>query len=117
MKKYKIEQEKQVNGLWGTPINCYSIDFTHGIFLDNRKQLLFSAGIALLSQIWNRPFKIFNNTDNGFAIEIDVDGGRRLGFNYDKYEISDDILYEFETDKEHIAYLRKHKLKKLKKCL
>jgi hypothetical protein len=109
MKKYKIEQEKQKNEIWGVPTLCYSID--RFILLDDRKHLLFSATLALLSQIWNRPFKIFNSTVNGFSIEIG--GGRIVGFRYDRYEINDDILYEFETDKEHVSYLRKHKLEKL----
>ena len=61
MKIFEITQEKQENGLWGTPMNCYAID--KFLLLDERKHLLFSASLALLNQIWKCPFKVTNSSE------------------------------------------------------
>lgn len=111
MKIYEINQEKQSNGIWGTPLNCYYID--KFLLLDDRKLKLQSAAIALFNQIWNTPFKIINATPNGFIFESENTKSKLLSFRYDRYELVDNKLYEFETDKEHKIFLRKQKLKNL----
>lgn len=112
MKKYEIKQERQENGMWGMPLNCYSIDSF--ILLDDRKHLLFSATISLINQIWNCPFEIICSTTEGFNININTTKRNKLfGIRYDKYEIIDNVLYEFENCQEHSTFLRKQKLEKL----
>lgn len=124
MKIIEIKQKKQENGLWGTPFNCYKIDKLPPS--DNRKCYLRSALIAAINQKYNKKFEAFNSTDDGFAIEI-YDSAIPLCegapssdlfsnwymFPYENYEVVDDILYEFDNDQEHIAFLRKQKINSL----
>lgn len=107
MKVIKIKQEKQDNGLWGTPLNCYAID---SVPIDNRKIMIFSAVIVAVNEHYKKPFKITCSDDEGFKIEINVSIYRIW---YDKYEVIDDTLFQFDNDQEHITFLRQHKLKKL----
>ena len=79
MKKYEIEQERQENGLWGTPMNCFKMDRMAPF--NDRKWKLHSAGLALLDQKWGVPFEIFGSTDAGFGIRItSLEGGKIFGF-------------------------------------
>lgn len=112
MKIFEIRQEKQENGLWGTPFNCFKIDKLAPF--NDRKWKLRSAAIALLDQKWGVPFEIFGSTDSGFGIRIpSLEGGKMFGIQYDKYEVVDNILYEFENEQEHTIFLRKNKIKEL----
>jgi len=111
MKIYNISQEKQENGLWGTPMNCIGIDRLAPF--DKRKELLQSAAIVMVDQIHNCNFKIINSTDNGFFIQIYKERDLLRTFVYSRYEIVDNTLYEFEDEKEHVLFLRKQKLKQL----
>lgn len=113
MKIIEIKQKKQENGLWGTPFNCYKIDKLPPS--DNRKCHLRSALIAAINQKYNKKFEVFNSTDDGFAIEIPSSDlfSNWYMFPYENYEVVDDILYEFDNDQEHIAFLRKQKINSL----
>ena len=96
----------------GPPGNLYKIDKL--IFLDDRKRLLQSALIAAISQQNNQKFEIFGSSDTGF----NVNSGRKIGrLHYNNHEIIDDTLYQFENEIEHNAFLRKHKIKQIKKIL
>lgn len=108
MKIYEIKQQKQDNGMWGTPLNCYYIDKI--ILLNDRKLKLQSAAFSLFNQIWKEPFKIINSTPEGFIFEA----SKLFNFRYDRYEVVDNKLYEFDNDQEHLIFLRKNKLKKIK---
>lgn len=112
MKVIKIKQKKQDNGLWGTPYNCYFID---NVPFDNRKMMIFSAAISAISERFNQRFKILFSNNNGFKIRVgdDMGFGNYYSINYDRYEVVNDTLYEFESEQEHITFLRKQKLKKL----
>lgn len=110
----KIKQEKQDNGLWGTPYNCVYIENVP--MFDDRKMMIFSAAIIAFDEKYQRKFKIFASDDNGFRIQVI---GNDAGFSsvykiyYDRYEVIDDTLFQFNNDQEHITFLRQHKLKKL----
>lgn len=110
MRTYQIKQKRQENGLWGTPINCIKIDY---LPLDSRKYMLHSAAIALIDQIWNCKFEIFNSTDNTFLIQLYGEKHRLVSFLYKNYELVDDVIYEFENEQEHTIFLRKNKIKQL----
>jgi hypothetical protein len=115
MKIIKIKQEKQDNGLWGTPFNC---KYIKDIPIDNRKMIIFSAAIAAINEKFNRPFSIVYSNDYGFKFRIgDTNDsfGNYYSIMYHKYEVVDNILYEFESEQEHITFLRKHKLDNLEK--
>jgi len=114
MKAIKIKQEKQLNGIWGTPLNCYYIE--NSPIFDDRKMLIFSAVIAALNEKFDRPFRITYSDNEGFKIrtgDTDNSFGDIYRILYHRYEVIDDTLFQFDNDQEHITFLRKHKLKKL----
>jgi hypothetical protein len=115
MKKIKIKQTKQSNGMWGTPINCFAMD-SPPIF-DKRKYLIFNAWSCAINETFNRKFS-FKNFGGGFTsvwvkIYDDSEFGKSYLLLYDRYEVVDDTLYEFENDAEHKKFLRKHKIQQL----
>lgn len=114
MKVIKIKQNRQSNGLWGTPQNCYYIEYIP--IYDERKILLFSAITAAFEERYNKPFKIVFSDENKFRIRTD-DGYNAFteiySLYYEDYEVIDDTLYEFDNEQEHKIFLRKNKLKKL----
>jgi hypothetical protein len=114
MKVIKIKQEKQDNGLWGTPLNCYAIDRVS--IQDDRKIMIFSAVIVAVNEKYQRKFKILSSNNHEFRIQIsgnDISVGDYYKISYDKYEVIDNTLFQFDNDQEHITFLRQHKLKKL----
>jgi len=110
VKKIKISSNKQENGLWGIPLRCSEIDYVP--FLDKRKLLIFSASLVAVAEYYNDYFKIFNSTDESFLIKI---GKSTFKVIYEKYEVEDNILYEFENDDEHKNFIRKQKIIELNK--
>ena len=120
MRVEKIKQNKQDNGLWGTPLNCYYISRIPSI--DNRKCLIHSAWLAAINQVYNRKFKVYYSNDEGILIKIDIEfygtlqRGEDLTLNYSNYEVLDNTLYEFDNEKEHNKFLRKLKIKQLQNC-
>lgn len=108
MVKIKIKSEKQDNGLWGSPLSCSSIDWVP--IYDKRKNLIFSASLIAISENYKSYFIIFNSNKDGFFIKIN-DATYKL--EYDRLEVFDNILYEFDNQKERIIFLRKHKIKEL----
>jgi len=118
MKTYLIKSKKQDNGLWSMPMKCIGIDKM--MFNDKRKMLIESAALVLFSQIfYNCKFKISNSTDRGFIVDIyQNDGNVKINpFLYENYELIDNTLYEFDNNKEHISFLRIHKLQRLENIL
>lgn len=116
MTKIEIKSEKQDNGIWGCPLNCYAIDSI--IITDNRKLLIFSAVLNAFDEKYNINFFIKLSTQNGFMIYVSgagrLRGGRsHFSIKYDNYEVIDDILYQFDNQKERLEFLRKNKLIKL----
>ena len=111
MKTIKICSEKQDNGLWGTPLYCYSMDGYH--FYDNKRELLNSALIMAISETWCETFKVYDSTEHGFSVK--VGGEKRYNVHYCRYEVINNTLYEFDNEKEHKVFLRKNKLKQLTK--
>ena len=114
MKVIKIKQKKQDNGIWGTPYNCYAIESVP--MFDDKKMLIFSAVIIALNEKFDRPFRITYSDNNGFIIQLlsNYDGfGNIYKICYDRYEVVNDTLFQFDNDQEHITFLRQHKLKKL----
>jgi len=109
MKIIKIKSKKQENGMWGTPYNCYSIDYMP--LIDDRKMLIFSAAVAVINEEYNKKFRIDFSTINGFKVKIDDFG--YFTINYDIYEVEGDTLYEFDNENEHLTFLRNRKLKNL----
>lgn len=108
MMKIKIKSEKQENGLWGSPLYCSSIDWTP--INDKRKLLIFSASLIAISENYKSSFIIFNSNEDGFFIKIN---NTTYKLEYDRLEVFDNILYEFDNQKERIIFLRKHKIKEL----
>ena len=91
------------------PLACYKMDRMP--FLDNRKMLLHSAILIALSENYHGSiFEIFGSNGKGFFIRLNV---KMYNFSYDRFEIEDNILYEFDNEKEHIVFLRKRKIKQL----
>ena len=109
MKTYKIEAEKQDNGIWGSPYHLKSSDFF--IMKSSKKYLIHSAICQVISQIYDRDFDIFMSDENGFKVNIDGVGTGSI--KYYQYEVINDNLYAFKDDNEHNIFLRKYKLKKL----
>lgn len=105
MKIIEIKSEKQNNGLWGMPLSCYKID--RFVLLDDRKWLLRSAIIIAFAEKHKCSFNIYGSTDKGFIINS------VFWISYHKYEVVDNLLYEFENEQEHIIFLRKQKINKL----
>ena len=109
MKKIKIKQEKQYNGVWGCPLSCTSIDYFP--LSDQRKHLIFNASLVAIAETHNTTFQIFNSSDENFFIKIQ---NTIYKLEYHKLEVVDDILYKFDNEKEHKIFFRKQKIKKLK---
>jgi hypothetical protein len=109
MKVIKIKQQKQDNGLWGTPYNCHYIESSP--WFDNRKMIIFSAAVAAVNEKFNSPFSIIYCDQEGFRIR--TQNGNLYRVCYDEYEVVDDTIYKFDNEQEHITFLRQHKLKKL----
>lgn len=112
MIKIQIKREKQSNGLWGMPLNCYSMD--KFLNLDDRKMLLFSALVTAIDEKYNSRFKIRFSSEESFVVYVE-DNYKTKTYQiiYDDYEIEDNIVYGFENKKEHLLFLRNKKLKKL----
>ena len=108
MKKIKINAKKQDNGLWGIPYYCGGIDTF--ILLDDRKELIFSASLVAIAEYYKSNFTVFNSTDKAYFVKIRSSNYKIV---YDRYEVVDDILYEFENDDEHKVFLRKQKIQKI----
>ena len=109
MRTHIIKQEKQDNGLWGTPFNCFGIDKLAPF--DKRKEILNSAAIALYDQIYNCKFEIINSTDNSFLFNSSYNTKHGIvSFLYKKYEVIGNTLYEFDDENEHNIFLRRQKL-------
>lgn len=108
MKKIKINAKKQDNGLWGIPYYCGGIDTF--ILLDDRKELIFSASLVAIAEYYNANFTVFNSTNDSFFVKIRSSNYKIV---YDRYEVVDDTLYEFENDYEHKVFLRKQKIQKI----
>jgi hypothetical protein len=107
---YTIEQERQNNELWSIPANCVGIDRI--LLLDKRKELLYSAAIALFNQIWNCKFEIINSTYHSFKFKK-IESLFIRNFTYNLFELIDNQLYYFDTEYERKVFLRKYKLKQL----
>lgn len=111
---HNIKSTKQENGLWGTPLNLYTLDMD--ILPEFDKQLLISAIIIKFSEIFDVKFKcniketemIISYGSNNHRLK---DGYFRL--HYDDYRIVDDNLYYLENDNDKIVFSRMQKLKKL----
>lgn len=112
MKKIKINSEKQDNGIWGTPLDCYSIDRV--LLLDDYKLLKFSAILIAFAETYHLRFSIKLSTENGFMLYANSDAGTKsFSVKYENYEVIDDVLYYFDNQQEHIEFLRRNKLKKI----
>jgi hypothetical protein len=109
MKIIKINSKKQDNGLWGMPKNCYYMD--KYIQLNEKNELIRSASIIAMTEKFNLSFSIFMSNEYSFYIKFDD----YLPFviTYSKYEVVNDILYQFNDNKEHNIFLRKQKLEKI----
>lgn len=118
MTTIKIIQEKQENGLWGTPLNCKSINILQYPF---KNELKFSAIIVALSEKYlNHNLEIYQVDDDGFFVTLHfsfMDNFKRTyHIKFKDYEIIDDLLYDFTScEIEHIRFNRRNKLKKLSK--
>lgn len=110
MKKIKINSKKQENGIWGMPLYCVEIDFCP--ITDERKYLIFSASLVAIAELYEDYFRVFNSTNDSYFVKV---GRSTYKVVYDKYEVEDDILYEFDNDEEHKKFIRKQKLKELNK--
>jgi hypothetical protein len=113
LKKIVIKQEKQENGLWGSPSNCIALN---GLYIphDERKELIHSALLAAVGQYhYPTRFEFFDYSEDGFYVKFE--DGAVFVVLYKRYEVDDNILYEFldKDEKEHLVFLRKPKLKKL----
>ena len=110
MKVIEIKSKKQNNGLWSIPLNCCSIE-GYKPFQD-KNELLFSSLIIAIDELHNKSFyiEVFPKK-NGFRIKVDNFGTCFVKF--DRYEIIDNKLYEFDDQNEHNMFIRKQKLKKL----
>lgn len=115
MKIIKISSKKQENGLWGNPLNCLSINGLPPH--DEKKMLIFSAVIAAFDNRsfdnFYRSFAVYIHPYSNNFFQIKTATGSYNIF-YDKYEVDENVLYEFENEQEHTQFLRKQKLKKLK---
>ncbi len=111
--KIPIQQVKQDNGLWGTPYNCYSLTINDFIN-DNRKSQILSGLICAINEKFNKKFKVVSYTDNIHFYVYSGDSVINYILKYDEYELVDDIIYEFESDKDRINFIRKNKIKQLK---
>jgi hypothetical protein len=94
MKKIKIKSEKQDNGLWGTPMNCYFMNSMSPIF-DNRKHLLFSAILIAFAEEYNEcSFRLDMMSDDGFLISINESLYNKVGgIGYNANFTKPDYLY------------------------
>lgn len=110
MKIIKIKQKKQSNGMWGTPLNCYGLDSPP--ISDERKYLIWNAWICAINEKFNRRFKFRNCFNYGVWVNV---GDSAYYMSYDNYEVIDDILYEFDSEQEHVNFLRKIKIKQLER--
>lgn len=105
MKIIEILSEKQENGLWGVPLNCVSISN----FYLSGYELIVSAIIVAVDEKFNKKFSILYSKDH---ISFTIDNKLYTCFYY-KYEVVDNILYEFDDKKEHTSFLRQKKIKQL----
>lgn len=91
---FKIESEKQDNGIWGTPINCVFID--RYIPLDEKTMLLESAIVVAVAEYFKRNFEIRNSNKDGFGIWFDNKNHKALlwpvAIRHEDWELQDDIL-------------------------
>lgn len=112
-KVIKILQKKQENGLWGMPLNCFKIE---NVRIPSEYEILNSALVAAVNEMYNRSFEIFMMSDTGFVIQTYTtypEKTEMFYLRYSDYEIIDDTLYYFDDSTEHTAFIRKHKLNKL----
>jgi hypothetical protein len=111
MKIIEIKSKKQDNGIWGMPMNCYSID---RLVLNTENELLYSAIIIAIDEKENKKFKLTYYDVNSFLMSIDDYNSTKMFFiKLDKYEVIDNTLYEFDNEQEHLMFLRQQKLKRL----
>ena len=110
MKIYQIKSKKQDNGLWGSPMNLYKIEFINGYPKDDYLNLLISAIIIKFDEIYNISFscKIY---DNIMTISVK---SKNYKISYKYYGVVDYKFYYFENDDDIKLFSRNQKLNKLK---
>lgn len=64
MKVIEIQSLKQKNGLWGIPMNCN--DMCEFLIQDNRKEIIRSALITAIDEMYKLRFSIIFSCDNFF---------------------------------------------------
>jgi len=133
MKVIKIKSKKQDNGIWGSPINLVKIDGVPPFLKCGEKDLLFSAIIiAVVEQFPDESFSvlhfgevpgqtelvpgfIINFFDRSVSIQsIQPNRTQQYLIYYDMYFVEDDLLYQFENEKERKTFIRKKKIEKMK---
>lgn len=122
MRIIKIKQQKQDNGLWGTPMNCVSLELnafpcdTKDSRTSEDLWLLESALIAAFGENYpHSRFSVKQFVSNSIQIRMSAneqnDRVFRLGF--DKFGLDGNTLYQFENSSERMRFFRKQKIKRL----
>lgn len=119
MKIIKINRKRQNNGLYVVPLSCYDIDGFLPIF-DNIKQMLFSAIITAVDEMYDIRFRINIIDDSKFFLILDSNKYNKsltkFIIEYDDYLYDDGYLYSFDKyndDDNKLKIARKIKLKRL----
>lgn len=88
--KWEILNERQDNGLWGMPLQCYKADsYVMGLSEENwLKHSALCMGIAEAYK--DETFEIFFSNIDGFYVKLSESGMKRI--NYTDYELNGNIL-------------------------
>ena len=114
MKKVKIKSNKQTNGLWGTPINCYKINGSPP--KDHDLNILASAILIAIDEQYNIKFSVeYMDYDGFYVILTDekIQKNKLILIKYDICLLEDNTIIYFESVEEKNNYLRKHKIKRI----
>lgn len=116
MVRKKISAERQENGLWGTPLNCFK---KRGLPpKDYHLQVLGSAILIGIDEQYNTKFSVeyMDYNDDGFYVILNdenLQANKLLLIKYDICLMEDDTIIYFDSVEEKNNYLRLHKIKKI----
>lgn len=86
----EISAEKQDNGLWGMPLQCYKMD-KMPMNTSEENWLMHSAICIGISETYrDEKFEIFWSDENGFFVKLTKSGMKRI--KYCDYKLEGNVL-------------------------
>jgi len=115
---FKIQSERQNNGLWGTPMNI--VELKRGGFVDDFNELKFSAILMTMGEKYSDAYlsvTSIGSSNNIFFVDVKYKNSsiRKLTKVIDlrQYDMINNKLYYMDNDKDRLIVNRIKKLKKI----